>query len=102
IEGWGISMRLFADPHIIGLPQNDPNNALKIPASAQSEILDSLYRGIGLTRVRVGNEPAGIEATNDNSDPFTTDLSKFDFSGRNSDDFLPVVADLRTRGMTKW
>jgi O-glycosyl hydrolase len=102
IEGWGISMRLFADPHIIGLPQNDPNNALKIPPSAQSEILDSLYRGIGLTRVRVGNEPAGIEATNDNSDPFTTDLSKFDFSGRNSDDFLPVVADLRTRGMTHW
>lgn len=102
IEGWGISMRLFTDPHIISLPQDDPNNALQIPVSAQREILDSLYRGIGLTRVRVGNEPGGIEATNDNSDPFNTDLTKFDFSGRNSDAFLPVVSDLRARGMTHW
>jgi len=102
IEGWGISMRLFADPHIIGLPQDDPGNALQIPASAQSDILDSLYRGIGLTRVRVGNEPGGIEPTNDNGDPFNTDLTKFDFSGRNNDSFLPVVADLRGRGMTHW
>jgi O-glycosyl hydrolase len=102
IQGWGISMRLFTDPHVIGLPQDDPNNALQIPAAAQAEILDSLYRGIGLTRVRVGNEPGGIEPTNDNADPFNTDLTQFDFSGRNSDAFLPVVADLRGRGMTQW
>lgn len=102
IEGWGISMRLFTDPHIIGLPHSDPANALQIPASAQSEILDSLYLGIGLTRVRVGNEPRGIELTNDNNDPFNTDLTKFDFSGRNNDAFIPVVADLRGRGMTHW
>lgn len=95
-------MRLFADPHIIGLPQDDPANALQIPASAQTEILDSLYRGIGLTRVRVGNEPRGIEPTNDNNDPFNTDLTKFDFSGRNNDAFVPLVTDLRARGMTQW
>ena len=95
-------MRLFDDPHIIGLPQGDPANELQIPASAQSEVLDSLYRGIGLTRVRVGNEPGGIEPTNDNNDPFNTDLTKFDFSGRNNDAFLPLVTDLRARGMTHW
>src|SRR6266404_7158541 len=61
IEGWGVSMRLFTDPHIIGLPQDDPGNSLQIPAAAQLEILDSLYRGIGLTRVRPGPEPGGIE-----------------------------------------
>jgi hypothetical protein len=102
IEGWGISMRLFTDPHIIGLLQDDPNNSLRIPASAQAEILDSLYRGIGLTRVRPGPDPGGIEPVNDNDDPFNTDLTKFDFSGRNNDAFLNLTADLRKLGMTHW
>jgi O-glycosyl hydrolase len=102
IQGWGISLRLFTDPHIIGLEQRDPANALQIPVAAQTEILDSLYRGLGLTRVRVGNEPAGIEPINDNGDPSNTDLTKFDFSGRNNDSFLAVVADLRGRGMIHW
>lgn len=102
IEGWGVSMRLFTDPHIIGLPQDDPNNSLQIPPAAQAEILDSLYRGIGLTRVRPGPEPGGIEPVNDNDDPFSVDLTKFNFSGRRNDSFLSLTASLRKLGMTHW
>lgn len=102
IEGWGASMRLFSDPHIIGLPQDDPANALQISQAAQSEILDSLYRGIGLTRVRVATETGGIEVTNDDDNPAHTNTSGFDFSGRNNDAFFGAVTDLRTRGMSRW
>jgi O-glycosyl hydrolase len=102
IEGFGNSMRMFTDPHIIGLPQESAENALQIPLSSQAEILDSLYRGIGLTRVRVATETSGIEPVNDNNDPAVTDLSKFDFSGRHNDAFLDVVRDLKTHGVTRW
>jgi glucuronoarabinoxylan endo-1,4-beta-xylanase len=102
IQGWGASMRLFADPHIIGLPQDDPANALQIPVSVQNEILDSLYRTLGLTRVRVATETAEIEPVNDNQDPAHTNLSAFDFSARKNDAFFEVVRDLRSRGVTEW
>jgi glucuronoarabinoxylan endo-1,4-beta-xylanase len=102
IAGWGASMRLFSDPHIIGLPQEDPANALQIPVSAQNEILDSLYRALGLTRVRVATETADIEPVNDNQDPAHTNLSAFDFSARKNDAFFDVVRDLRARGVTSW
>jgi O-glycosyl hydrolase len=102
IEGWGASMRLFSDPHIIGLPPDDPANALMIPPTAQSEILDSLYRKLGLNRVRVAAETADIETVNDNDDPAHTNFAAFDFSSRKNDAFLDVVRDLRLRGVTQW
>lgn len=102
IDGWGASMRLFSDPHIIGLPQQDPANALSIPLAAQAEILDSLYRALGLNRVRVATETADIETVNDNDDPTHTNPAAFDFSSRKNDAFLDVVRDLRLRGVTQW
>jgi len=90
-------MRLFSDPHVIFQP-----NPLRISESAKGQILDSLYSGIGLTRVRVSIEARGIEPVNDNADPAVTDLSKFNFAGRNSDDFVPAVADIRRRTPLMW
>jgi O-glycosyl hydrolase len=102
IEGWGASMRLFSDPHIVGLPQDDPANALNIPIAAQSEILDSLYRSLRLNRVRLATETSEIETVNDNDDPAHTNLSAFDFSSRKNDAFFDVVRDLRPRGVNEW
>src|SRR2546423_269139 len=94
---------MFPSLRIVWRKTGVPNaHSLQRPVSAQAEILDSLYRGIGLTRVRPGSEPGGIEPINDNADPFNTDLTKFDFSGRRNDAFLGLVADLRKFGMTHW
>lgn len=99
INGFGVSMRLFNDPHLIFLA---PGNTLQISAAAQAQILDSLYVGIGLTRVRLGNYTRFTEPENDNTDPEVTDLSKFNFAGLNNDAFFPVITDLRRRTPLVW
>ncbi|MBA3405941.1 MAG: hypothetical protein H0U13_14880, partial [Gemmatimonadaceae bacterium] len=101
IDGFGVGMRLFTDPHLVLLPTR-PENVLRIPLAAQAQILDSLYVGLGLTRVRVGNDTRFIEPVNDNADPAITDLSKFNFAGRNNDDFFGAVAGIRSRGAPIW
>lgn len=101
IEGFGTSMRVFSDPHLILLPTL-PENVLRIPESVQGQILDSLYRGIGLTRVRLGTNSRGTEPVNDNADPSVTDLSKFDFAGLRNDAFFPAIREARSRGLTTW
>ena len=94
-------MRVFSDPHQIQLP-TAPENALRIPESAQGQILDSLYKGIGLTRLRIIPNARGIEPVNDNADPSSTDLSRFDFSDLKNDAFFEAVRAARSRGVTMW
>jgi len=101
IEGWGISMGSFSDPHVMNVPF-DAVPPLDVPLADQHQMLDTLYRGIGLKRARLGTHPLGIEAVNDNDDPNVTDLTKFDFSGLKNDAFMDIGKDLRSRGMTQW
>ncbi len=51
IEGFGSSMRIFSDPHVIH-EQGAIENALQIGTADQDAILRRLYQEIGLTRVR--------------------------------------------------
>jgi len=84
MQGFGTTERLFDDPHVT--ETYDPTTqraAIVPPAADQAKILDALYRQIGLTRVRFHPDP--IEPVNDNADPNSADLSKFDFSWRKSD-----------------
>ncbi len=101
IEGWGVSVGSFTDPHVLNVPF-DADPPLEVPLSAQHAIADTLFRGIGLMRGRMGTQPRNIEPVNDNDDPNVTDLSKFDFSGRKNDTFMDIAGDLRSRGMTRW
>ncbi|MEO8577986.1 MAG: glycoside hydrolase family 30 beta sandwich domain-containing protein [Gemmatimonadales bacterium] len=51
IQGFGTSMRIFSDPHLINL-SGGIENSLDITIPEQDAILKTLYEGIGLTRVR--------------------------------------------------
>lgn len=51
IAGFGASMRIFSDPHMIGA-SGGIENALQIGQSDQEAILLMLYRDVGLTRAR--------------------------------------------------
>ena len=101
IEGWGISVGSFGDPHVMNVPF-DAVPPLEVPLADQHQILDTLFRGIGLTRGRLGTHPRDIETVNDNDDPNVSDLTKFDFSGLKNDTFVEIASDLRSRGMTRW
>ena len=101
IEGWGVSVGSFGDPHVLNVPY-DAVPPLEVPLSDQRQILDTLFRGIGLMRGRMGTHPRDIETVNDNGDPNVTDLTKFDFSGLKNDAFVDIAGDLRSRGMTRW
>jgi O-glycosyl hydrolase len=101
IEGWGISIGSLSDPHVLNVPF-DAVPPLEVPLADQRQMFDTLYRGIGLTRGRMGTHPRGIELVNDNDDPNVTDLSKFDFAGLKNDTFVDMAGDLKSRGMTTW
>ena len=91
---------MFEDPHVFDATGAPP------PVSAQQRgaVFDALYGELGLTRVRPvqpetnADPPVGIEVANDNGDPFSTDLSRFDFSGRRLDAHAGHVAAARSRG----
>ncbi len=51
IQGFGVSARIKADPHLIG-NFGGIENALVLPAAAEAEVLDRLFGELGLTRVR--------------------------------------------------
>lgn len=46
IQGFGTSNRVWTDPHLANSPR------VSVPVAAQEKILSSLYRTLGLTRVR--------------------------------------------------
>ena len=102
IEGFGSSSRAFTDPHLFGLTGAVP----AMTKAQQNAVLDALYVELGLTRIHpvqpdtaVGPPPVGIEVANDNSNPFVTDLRRFNFAGRLLDDHADVVARAKARGV---
>lgn len=101
IDGFGASSRAFSDSHVFDVPGVAPPTS----AAQQGQVLDALFLELGLTRIRPvqpdtgpGPPPVGIEIANDNSDPLSTDLTRFDFGGRRLDDHVPVVAGAKVRG----
>ena len=101
MQGFGTTERLFDDPHVT--ETYDPTTqraAIVPPAADQAKILDALYRQIGLTRVRFHPDP--IEPVNDNADPNSADLSKFDFSWRKSDGHIAYIKQLLPLGVTTY
>ncbi|HEX7978705.1 MAG TPA: glycoside hydrolase family 30 beta sandwich domain-containing protein [Gemmatimonadaceae bacterium] len=101
MQGFGTTERLFDDPHVTETFDQATQRAAVIPPAAdQAKILDALYGGIGLTRVRVHPDP--IEPVNDNADPNVADLSKFDFSWKGSDGYIASIKTLLPRGVTTY
>jgi O-glycosyl hydrolase len=101
IQGFGTTQRLFDDPHTTETFDAVTRRASATPpAGDQAKILDALYVDLGLTRVRF--HPEGLETVNDNADPLSTDLSKFDFSWKASDGHIDAVKTLMSRGVTTY
>ena len=99
IQGFGTTQRLFDDPHTTETFNASTLRAAAVPsASEQAKILDALYRDLGLTRVRF--HPEGVEPVNDNADPNSTDLSKFNLKWKAADGHIDAVRSLLPRGVT--
>lgn len=94
MDGFGTSLRVFNDPHIIGGTTSDSVTAgLVISAADEDTILNLLYSNLGLTRVRPATgEDGAVEDPNDNNDPDSTDLSQFDFSWKRMDAHIEYVS----------
>ncbi|MBL1232528.1 MAG: T9SS type A sorting domain-containing protein [Vicingaceae bacterium] len=101
MEGFGTSLRVFNDPHIIGGTTSDPITAGLVISTAQEDtILNLLYNELGLTRVRPATgEDGSIEDPNDNNDPDSTDLTQFDFSWKRMDAHIDYVSRVIPRGV---
>ena len=98
VEGFGSSARVFDDPHVFDVVGAAP----AMTAAQRGEVLDVLYRELGLSRVRPVQpetaEGVGIEPANDNGDPFAMDPAGFDFAGRRLDAHAAHVLGVRARG----
>ena len=102
IDGFGITQRLFDDPHLTNtFDQVTQRGAIIIPADQQAAILRALFTDIGLSRLRYATDPF-IEPVNDNADPAVTDLSKFNFTWKGGDGHIALVNAARPFGLTKW
>lgn len=102
LAGFGTSIRLFDDPHLT--ETFDPatgRGAVVIPAAEQARILAALYGELQLTRVRYATDP-GVEPSNDNLDPLSTDLSKFDFRWKRLDGHVDYAQAAGPYGVTTW
>ena len=105
MDGFGSSERVFDDPHVFENFNPATGRAATVLTTAQQdEVLDRLYRELGLTRLRPATPDtavgAGIEPSNDNTDPNATDLSKFNFNWKNLDAHVDYIARARARGVT--
>lgn len=104
MEGFGSSLRVFNDPHVIGGTTSDPITAgLVISAAEEDTILNLLYNELGLTRVRPATgEDGPIENPNDNNNPYVTDTSQFDFSWKKMDAHIEFMARVIPRGVNTY
>ena len=104
MEGFGSSLRVFNDPHVIGGTTSDPITAgLVISAAEEDTILNLLYNELGLTRVRPATgEDGPIENPNDNNNPYVMDTSKFDFSWKKMDAHIDYVSRVVPRGVNTY
>ncbi len=101
MEGFGTTVRLFNDPHLIGA-SGGMGNGLDIGAASQDEILRRLYEDIGLTRIRAAVQSPGVEPVNDNDDPAVTDVSRFRFEWVFSDGHIDLLKRARAMGVSTW
>jgi glucuronoarabinoxylan endo-1,4-beta-xylanase len=83
IDGFGSSTRVWSDPHVGNAP------GLVVPPAAQSAILTSLYRRLGLTRVR-NLIDQGVQKSKG---------GPFDFSGKLGADQVAFVKQARAYGL---
>lgn len=104
MEGFGTSLRVFNDPHVIGGTTSDPKTAgLVISATEEDTILNLLYNDLGLTRVRPATgEDGPIENPNDNNNPYVMDTSQFDFSWKKMDAHIDYVSRVVPRGVNTY
>ena len=102
MDGFGTSLRVFNDPHVIGATTSAPISAgLTISTEEEDGILNLLYNDLGLTRVRPATgEDGAIEDPNDNNDPNITDPSQFDFGWKKMDAHIDYVSRVIPRGVT--
>lgn len=84
IDGFGMSERVWDDPHLSG------SQGTSVPDDARQAILAALFGDLGLTRLRSVLDD-GIEPANDNDDPQRLDASKLNFSGKRTDAHTEVV-----------
>lgn len=90
MDGFGTTERTFVDPHLINPAGGPAADTLRIPRAAQDSILDYLYKGLELTRVRTSiQNPAKID------DPFRSDWLY-------SDAHIELLGRMRARGLTTW
>ncbi len=102
IAGFGTTTRLFDDPHLT--ETSDPatgRGAVVVPPAEQARILTALYTDLRLTRMRYATDP-GVEPVNDNADPSSTDLSRFDFRWKRLDGHVEYALAARPFGLTTW
>ena len=104
MDGFGHSQRVFDDPHVFENFNPATGRAATVLTTAQqNEVMDRLYRDLGLTRVRpVQPDTAagsGIEPANDNNDPNVTDPTKFNFEWKRLDAHVDYLARARDRGV---
>ena len=104
MEGFGTSLRVFNDPHVIGGTTSEPiTGGLVISAAEEDTILNLLYNKLGLTRVRPATgEDGPIENPNDNNNPYKMDNSKFDFSWKKMDAHIDFVSRVIPRGVNTY
>jgi O-glycosyl hydrolase len=104
MEGFGTSVRVFNDPHVIGGTTLAPITSGLIMSNAEQDtILNLLYNKLGLTRVRPATgEDGPIEDPNDNSDPDSTDLANFDFTWKKNDAHIDYVSRVIPRGVNTY
>ncbi len=104
MDGFGTSLRVFNDPHIIGGTTSDPiTTGLVISTTEEDTLLDLLYDRLGLTRIRPATgEDGAIENPNDNNDPDSTDFSKFDFTWKRMDAHIDYVSRALPRGVNTY
>jgi hypothetical protein len=100
MQGFGTSERVFDDPHLTNtFDAATQRGAVVLSSAEQDDILDRLYVDLGLTRVRPTTGDGPIEAVNDNNDPDSTDLSKFNFGWKLNDAHIDYVKRAVTRGV---
>lgn len=100
MDGFGASERVFDDPHVTETFNTTTKRAtVTMTTAQQDQILDLLYTDLRLTRIRPVTE-AKVELVNDNSDPNSTDLTKFDFSWKQNDAHIDIVKRTQLRGVS--
>jgi hypothetical protein len=105
MDGFGMSSRVFDDPHLFDNFDPNTGRALTVMSAAQQDaVLDRLFIDLGLTRLRPASPDvtagAGIEPVNDNNDPYVTDLSQFSFAWKNLDAHVDMMMRAQQRGAT--